>query len=111
MAELIIDWDKATLKVSVLVHHTATSERQEIELPLSTFTERFARIEAAIAGAITAVELLIDGQTTMSPEEIVERLLYPEHFDQAEQMRGARAYERINIARTRTMLRIRGRDE
>lgn len=99
MAEPILDWGSATVKVSVPVHHTASSDVQEVELPLASFFERFARLEAALAGAATALELLADGEQTMSAEEIVERLLYPEHFDQAERMRGKKAWERIEIAR------------
>lgn len=100
MAEPIIDWNTATVKVSVLVQHTASSERQEVEFPLSSFFERFARIEAALAGAVTAIEVSLDGHPTMSGEEIVERLLYPEHFGQADAMRDKKAHERIEIART-----------
>lgn len=36
---IMYDWDSATVKVTVPVHHTATVERQEIELPLAAFAE------------------------------------------------------------------------
>lgn len=100
MAEPIIDWANATVKVSVPVHHTATSDVQEIEIPLTFFEERLLRLEAALAAAVTGLELLIDGETTRSPEELVEMLLYPEHFGLADRMRGTKGHERIEIART-----------
>lgn len=34
---LMFNWDAATVKVTVPVHHTATMEHQEIELPLESF--------------------------------------------------------------------------
>lgn len=34
---MLIDWDSATIKVSVPVHHTASAERQEFELPIKAF--------------------------------------------------------------------------
>lgn len=37
MAPMMFDWDGATVKVAVPVHHTATVEQQEIELPLESF--------------------------------------------------------------------------
>lgn len=46
-----IDWSTATVKVLVLVHHTATSEWQEIEFPLSALLERLSRLEAALGRA------------------------------------------------------------
>jgi hypothetical protein len=34
---MAFDWDSATVKVTVPVHHTATVEKQEVEMPLRTF--------------------------------------------------------------------------
>jgi len=120
MAESVIDWKTATIKVSVDVHHTATTDRQEVEIPLAAFAsmtprsktlpvvpveERLERLEAALAAAVTALELIIDGETTQSAEELVEILLYPEHFNLAERMRDVKAlYERIDIARGKAVL-------
>ena len=96
---MTVDWDKATVKVTVPVHYTATTEMAEAEMSLSMLFERFLRLEAALAAAVTGLELLIDGETTRSPEELVEMLLYPEHFDLADRMRGTKGHERIEIAR------------
>lgn len=63
-------------------------------------TERCSRLEAALAAAATALDLDDEGQETMSAEELVERLLYPEHFNFAALMSNKRAWERIEIART-----------
>lgn len=103
MAEPTAEWDDATFKVSVPINFTTMTERQEVDFPLSALLERLTRLEAALAGAVTALELLHDGQTTMSAEEIVERILYPENFDLADRMRGKKQYERINIARGTTV--------
>lgn len=34
MSDMIYDWDKATVRVRVPVHYTATSAEQEVNLPL-----------------------------------------------------------------------------
>ena len=96
---IALDWTKATVKISVPVHHTTFTEMQEVEVPLSFIEERFLRLEAALAAAVTALELVIDGETTRSPEMLVEMLLYPEHFDLAEKMGGTKGHDRIEIAR------------
>jgi hypothetical protein len=37
VAPIMFDWDSATVKVTVPVHHTATVEMQEMELSLESF--------------------------------------------------------------------------